>query len=426
VKTAGKVVTVVFALGAFVVGFLGAAAALDVTQPSDRHSTAVVEFRVTKQDLSTAVIAAHLEKAGLIRNALLFRALARFRGLDKRIEAGVYHLSPNMTMDAIIQALLKGQPSEICITVAPGLRVTQYPDPAAFKNTKPPCNYNFTDLVNFDAKSFLKITTTGVLPDGTKLSDMYWYVPVKQPNTAYALEGYLFPDTYEFDTSWSEVEVILHMLNGLGEKLCPGPDDAHIKDYIHDPAKCKAHAVTVGPKKTNIFTEMENAFNTKDDRVALYRTLTLASIVVREAGQNPSDIPAVAGVYYNRYVLANTGYVTPYGETIVSLDADPTAQYARDTDNPPDTSNGGTWWAKLTDAAKNVDPGNLYNTANPDHKGLPPGPIAAPRFDDIANVALAVETPSPYYFFEHDCSGKIHLAKTSGDQAANIQQYPPC
>jgi UPF0755 protein len=411
VSTAGRVATVIFALLAFACAFAGVAVGLDVTQPSARHSTATVQFEVRAGD-TTAAVAARLEKQGLIRNAQLFRLLARFRHLDTALEPGIYQLSPDMTMDAIIQKLRHGQPDEQLITIPPGHRVTEYP---AY----------FTALPNFDAKGFLKIVTTGVLPDGTKLSDKYWYLPAKGQNVAFALEGYLFADTYYFNTADTEVAVVERLLDALGEQLCKGPDDAHLDVYIHNAAQCKQHARQVGPKNNeNIFTDMEKQFSTTDDRMALYDTLTLSSIVIREAGQNVGDIPAVADIYYNRYILykAANPYVTQYGETIVSLDADPTAQYARDTDNPPDTSKGGKWWTKLSDAAKNVDPNNPYNTANPDHKGLPPGPIAAPRWDDIRYVAAADEPPSPYYYFVDDCHGQIYLGKTSGDQAANIQK----
>ncbi len=262
-----------------------------------------------------------------------------------------------------------------------------------------------------------------MLPNGTKLSDAYWYLPPKAPKAAFALEGYLFPDTYYFYSSDDEVNVVKRLLSALGEKLCPGPDDAHLDVYIHDAAQCKAHAttVTVGSNTVSIFTEMEHHFGTTDDVQALYDTLTLAAIVVREAGKNTDDIPGVADVYYNRYALKDAGYQTPDGDTIVSLDADPTAQYARDTDSPPAD---GKWWSVLAAAAKDVDPGNPYNTANPDNKGLPPGPIAAPRWEDIRSVATANEpTKSPYYYFFHDPCGKAHYAKTNAEQSANINQY---
>src|SRR5512146_2885286 len=48
---------------------------------------------------STQQIADDLQARGLIRNSLAFRLWARIKGLDKSLEAGVYVLTPGMTID---------------------------------------------------------------------------------------------------------------------------------------------------------------------------------------------------------------------------------------------------------------------------------------------------------------------------------------
>lgn len=392
---AARVIAVVLALLAFICAFGGVAIGLTLTQPAVHGSTVTVQFGVKKND-SAKAIGARLQTAGLIRNALFFSELAKFRHLDTQLRAGVYQLSPSMTMDAIIQQLLNGQPEkEQLITIPPGHRVAEYP---AY----------FDTLQNFDSANFLQVAQTGVLKDGTKLSTTYWYLPPKQGNTVDALEGYLFPDTYYFDSAWDEQQVIARMLDGLGEQLCPGPNNQP-DAYIHDQAQCKAHGAKVG-KTGNIFTEMEQRFGTTNDVLALYDTLTLSSIVVREV-KYTKDIPGIADVYYNRYtIMANGTNLTPGGDTIVALEADPTVQYARDTDNPPDP-NTGRYWVKLADSGRNVDPNSVYNMYT--HKGLMPGPIAAPRLEDIVGIATANEpTASPNFWFVNDCQGTTHFAST--------------
>lgn len=391
---AARVIAVVLALLAFACGFGGVAIGLNLTQPAVRGSTHTIGFGVPR-GTSAKAIGARLQAAGLIRNALIFAELARFRHLDGHLRAGVYQLSPSMTMDAIIQQLLNGQPDkEQLILIPPGHRVAEYP---AYFDTLP----------NFDTSNFLQVAQTGVLKDGTKLSSMYWYLPPKQPNTVDALEGYLFPDTYNFDSAWDEQQVIERMLDGLGERLCPGPDNQP-DAYIHDQAQCKAHGAKAG-KTGNIFTEMEQRFGTTNDVTALYYTLTLSSIVVREV-KYPKDIPGIADVYYNRYaIMANGSNLTPSGDTIIALEADPTVQYARDTDAPPDP-NTGKWWVKLADSGRNVDPNSVYNMYT--HKGLMPGPIAAPRLEDIIGIATADEPPSPNFWFVNDCTGTTYFASS--------------
>ncbi len=150
-----------------------------------------------------------------------------------------------------------------------GWRVAEYDD-------------GFSNLPNFNSDDFDKIVQTGLLPDGTKLSDKYWYVEPKQPNTVDALEGYLYPDHYSFDKSadcrrtWSR-----RMLNAFGEQLCPGP--ANNPDaYIGDLATCKDHAATVDDKGTTIFAALEKYYDSKSDVHAIYLALTIASITMRE------------------------------------------------------------------------------------------------------------------------------------------------
>src|SRR5262245_24408274 len=106
-KRAGIVLTILCALVAFVVGFGATTAALIVFRPSsDSHTT--VHFVVNKGDLADDV-AINLAKAGLIRNSDAFRLYARYKKLDNHIQAGVYNLTADMTMDQIINKLQQSQ-----------------------------------------------------------------------------------------------------------------------------------------------------------------------------------------------------------------------------------------------------------------------------------------------------------------------------
>lgn len=392
-RRAALIVAVVVTVVALACGTGAAAAAtvaMNITQPVS-HSRAVVKFVVKPGD-TTASIAQRLQDKGLIRNALVFRLWARYKHLDTGIEPGVYELSPSMTMNMIMVTLQQSKPKQQLVTVPDSLRVTQYPA-------------HLINLRNFDAHEFLQIAQTGQFADGTAVSSRYWYVLPLQQNATYALEGYLYPDTYYFDTNATARDVVTRMLDTLGEHLCPGtasqPDA-----YIHDAAQCEAHAVTVGADHISIFAAMEQRYFTSDPARALYDALTMSSIVTREI-LHPSDAQGVANVYYNRYLVSRGQLRADVG---TNIQADPTAQYARDTDSPP--SGGAPWWANLTDSAGNVDPGSPYNTYT--HPGLPPGPIAAPPW----NVFVAAADPnptgsSPYFYFLSDACGTTHYATTN-------------
>ena len=200
------------------------------------------------------------------------------------------------------------------------------------------------------------------------------------------------------------------MLNQLGAEFCPG--DSTPYQYVMDQAQCKAHAITVNGQ--NIFTAMEKAYFTTDDRLAIYETLTVAGLTTREI-LNYSDAKGVAGVYYNRYLdflskLPND--VSLSAGVAGYMGSDPSAEYARDTDHPP---TNGKWWADIGNlGGKNVDPGSPYNTeAGTNHRGVPPGPIAAAIKDVIYAAAVPFGYPQnkEFYFISDKC-GNIHYAPT--------------
>jgi len=402
-KRAALVVTIVFALLAFGIGFVGATAALDISRPVASGSTATVQFVVKDGDTTTDV-ANNLQKAGLIHNALVFRLFARFKHLDGALKHGTYTISPGMTMDQIIAAL-EGPPvdNHIAILAPPGLRVTQYPT-------------YLSKLPNFNADNFMKIAQTGVLLDSAKtpLSTKYWFVPKKGDQVKYALEGYLFPDTYYFNKDDDETTVIETMLNNLGEHLCPGPNNNlnSPDEYFTKKDQRLAHAAKVGD--ISIFTAMEKAYSTKDDTAALQMALTFASLTVREI-KDPKDAPGVTNVYYTRYMAllhktANVGDVANMG-------SDPTTQYARDSENPP---KDGKWWKPLTADAKTIATNDPYNTYVTD--SIPPGPIAAPLWADIE--AAANPSISKYFYFVQNCHGTTIYALTDAENRANLAK--PC
>jgi peptidoglycan lytic transglycosylase G len=391
------------ALLAFCLSFAAVSIALNLSQPAseDAHPTVEVPIRPGE---SVGALAAELHGDGLIHSPLVFQAVATAKRLDAHLQPGIYQLSSDMTMGDILTRLTTGHPDapliipppgKVAVVLPPGLRVAQYP---AY----------FTGLAHFDGASFLKITQTGVLPNGKKLSDLYWYVAPKQPGAYTALEGYLLPGVYFVDAGADESAVVQQLLDALGEHLCPGPDAAHRDAYLHDAAACKTHAALVGPKQTNIFADMEAHYFTKDDTLALYRALTLASLVVRTSASD-ADASGVAAVYDNRLNAWKQNTTSPGGEYIQNMGSDASAQYAEDSDHTPAD---GYWWAPLPGAPALVDAGNPYNTASPDNAGLPPGPIAAPTWADVAAAASANEpTASLYFYVTSDRCGRAAYAK---------------
>jgi UPF0755 protein len=389
-KTAGYISTLILALVALGVGFAGTTAVLYVTQPASSAST-TVRFTVSPGD-TTNVVAQRLQDDGLIRSAVAFRLYARFEHLDQGIEPGIYLLNPHMTMKDIIAKIQNGTPDEQLAGVIDALRLTQYPP-------------YFTKLPNFSATDFTNIVKTGVLPDGTKLWTKYWFV--EQPSTKVkpydALEGYLYPDHYYFNNSDNATAVIEKMMLEMASYFCPGPS-SNLTMYVDTLNDCKQHAAMIGT--TNIFSSMESAYRTKNDTLAMYDTLTIASLTAREI-RSLNDAIGVASTFHNRYLVSVGATSDITAQTAGYLGSDPSAQYARDSDS---TAKDVKWWAPLADSGRNTDPKNPYNTdAN---TGLPPGPIANPVWQEI-EAAAAPKSPTawPNFYFVSDKCGKIYYAK---------------
>lgn len=335
---------------------------------------------------TTAQIADELAQQGIIRNPWLFRLWAKHRGLDRDLQAGVYLISPGLTMDQIITQLQHAHPSELSITIPEGERITQYPS-------------FFGGLSGVDASEFLKIAQTGQFPG----RERYWYVQ-PAPGAQYALEGYLFPSTYFVDPKANAQTVVETMLNGLGLILCPGPSNDPYR-YIFDQAQCQSHARVVDQKSgQTIFQAMTQR------HLTLQQALTLASIVQREA-RSAGAKQGVASVYYNRYLAAAGIQPGPDNGGPLTLDADPTVQYATGTAQNP--------WPTLQDQARNIAPDSPYNTYT--NIGLPPSPIAGSGSDVLLDVIAGPRTD--YYYFITGSDHQMHYAHTYAQQQQNIAKY---
>ncbi len=174
-----------------------------------------------------------------------------------------------------------------------------------------------------------------------------------------ALEGYLYPDTYEFYIGESPISVIERFLKNFEDKW----SDTYA-------ARAKELGYTV-------------------DEI-----LTVASILEKEAF-DAAQMPVIASVIYNRLESSSFPFIN----------CDSTAKYI---ENFKDT---------LEAAGRYNDYMKVYDTYQ--KTGLPIGAICCPGTDAI-HAALYPEA-SDYYYFLHDADGKIYLARTSDEHQNNLQ-----
>jgi UPF0755 protein len=300
-------------------------------------------------------IAADLQSKGLISNTLAFTVWARITGLDTQLQAGAYDLTPGMTIDQITARLLDGQPESQPLLVIEGWRLEQIAAQA-----------NSLGLSNFNEKTFLNYTKKpNTFPDKAQY-------PFLKNLTS--MEGLLFPNTYLIPVNDNTVQIIDIMLNEFAQVI----QDNNL----------------VALAKKSGLTE--------------YQMVTLASIVQREVNNN-SSMPLVSGIYWNRIKKPSSEIPGPY------LQADPTVQYASDTDN-----HVSKYWTALPDKGDNVDPTSLWNTYT--HQGWPPTPISSPGLTALQAAASPGKTDC-YFFLSKPKDGSVVCSPTYAGFLALEQQY---
>ena len=312
-----------------------------------------------KKGETTAAIADDLQKKGLIRNALAFRVWSRIKGLDTRLEAGVYNkLYPSMTISEITDQLLNGQPDAIPVLVLEGWRLEQVGN--VFSNAQ---------LTKFKTDEFLDYTRhIDHFPDAAQ------YPLLQQVPQGNSMEGLLFPDTYEVPIQSTARDVVNLLLGRM--------------------------SATIKQNHLDTLAQQHKFQN-------VYQMITLASIVERETGL-PEDRGNIASVYWNRLFRQNT-------ETNGLLQADPTVQYARDSQTPPQK-----YWLPLNDTPTNIAPDSPYNTYK--NAGLPPTPICSPGLASLQQVANPPTTD--YYYFFATKGRKSIFAKTLAEFNDAQKKYP--
>ena len=330
----------------------------DIFQPVTPSGPGKAFTIVIRSGENTLQIATDLQARGLIRNAYAFRLWARIRGLDTHLQAGAYdHLNSTMTIDEIINQLLIGQPDRLAVAVPDGLRIEQIA-----------ARFASAGLVKFNEQDFLKYTEH---PD--KFPNAAKYPILKSIPHGYGMEGLLYPDTYLVPVDANASDVVNMMLAEFKNAI-----QQNQLDVI-----AKAHKLTT------------------------YQMVILASLIQREVASY-DDAPGVASVYWNRIFKPNN-------ETLGFLDADPTVQYALDSQSPPKQ-----YWQPLSGSGKDSAPNSPWNTYT--HKGLPPTPICSPSLAAMKAAASPAQT-SYYYFLTRSDNGRAVFAKTFAEFQQDVQKY---
>jgi UPF0755 protein len=231
----------------------------------------------------------------------------------------------------------------------------------------------------FDIARAIEAAGLGPASDFLKVAQSDTFIVSDFAPTAHSLEGYLFPDTYEFSRMQSMREIAAAMVREFRQTA---RQIGLLQTAASETAGSDA-STPASPLHIVAETEIE-------------RTVIMASIIEKETAV-AEERPLVASVYYNR--LAKR----------IALDADPSIIYA-------ELLAGEYSGALHHDDMSFNSPYNTYR-----HAGLPPGPIGNPG--KSALEAAMHPAQSDYYYFVADAAGHHRFARTIAEHNDNVAAY---
>lgn len=260
----------------------------------------------------------------VFRNELYIKIYNRLNNVSVSIYQGEYDVPKDITLDELIESLSNG-------TYNSSIRKVTIPEGYTVEKIALALENN--DVIS--TEEFLKACKSYELPSYIK----------KVPGRRYALEGFLFPDTYHFQKGMSGNDIIKMMLNRF-EQVIKNIEDKH---------------------------------NIKIKDSDLDSIITKASVIEREVSK-VDEKPLVSSVIDNRL------------DNGMKLQIDATVLYALGEHKD----------RVLYSDLKIASPYNTYYT-----KGLPLGPISNPGSDSIEAALFPSDTDYIYYLTKDGTNHKF-------------------
>ncbi|WP_216829084.1 endolytic transglycosylase MltG [Alkalihalobacterium elongatum] len=312
----------------------------------DAESTEIVNVEIPIGS-SSSQIGRILEEEGVIKSGSFFRYYVRYNN-ETGFQAGNYELSKAMTLDQIIEELKEGrlmQEADLVFTIPEGLWLENVAKLIA-QNTDHD-KQKIMETLNDEEYLEVLIDRYTVLTDD-----------ILKEGIRYPLEGYLFPARYDFLDEDASIETI-------------------VESMIERTDKIVAKYISIYP----------------DHRYTVHETLSLASIIEREA-QKEQDRYTISGVLYNRL------------DRNMRLQVDPTVAYAI-----------GEHLYMTSYADLRVD--SPYNTYM--YAGIPIGPVANPGEASIKAAFEPEETEYIYFYARY--GGDVLYSTTYEEHNRIVQEY---
>ncbi len=313
-----------------------------------------VTITITESDTLDS-IANKLYQTGLIKYPRLFKLYGQLTNLeeDGDISVGTFELNTLYDYHALVA----------------GMR-----DTSSYRETVEvmiPEGYTCAQIFDLlEEKGVCSVETLETYSQ-TSQFESYWFLEDIDRGNKYCLEGFLFPDTYEFYTNDTPQRIFHKMLSRFETKFD--------EDMVAKVDELNARLVQM---------YLRNGYSqdyAESRKLTLRQVITVASMIEKETAHS-GESPDIAAVIYNR--------LTKPGE-YPFLNIDATIVYAL----------GGK--KDLTSEDLQID--HPYNTYR--YEGLPPGPISNPG--ELSMMSALSPSDAAYYYYALDpATGEHHFSKT--------------
>lgn len=284
---------------------------------------------------------------GLIRYKSLFNLYASISDAEEDIKPGIYDLNTRYDYHALVNFMSPRSSREVVeLTIPEGYT----------------CRQIFALLE--ENRVCTAVDAAAYAADG-ELND-YWFLEGLERGTENCLEGYLFPDTYEFYKNSTPREALQKMLDNFDYRFTE---------------EMRAQIDTLNANLTGDYT---------------IREITIVASLIEKESAAPAESPKIAGVIYNRLFR--------WGDNPKLLGIDAAIVYAQE--------------GQAARIDTSID--SPYNTyQNP---GLTPGPISNPGLASL-KAALNPETHGYYYYVLNPSTGMHQFSATQAEHNAWIDQF---
>ena len=289
-----------------------------------------------------------LYDAGLVRYKSLFNFYADISHAEKKIDPGIYDLNTRYDYHALVNMMSASSTREVVenLLIPEGYTCRQI---FALLEENRVCT----------AQDLCAYAANGELKD-------YWFLENVTRGDKYCLEGFLFPDTYDFYKNSSPREVLEKLLDNFDYRFTE---------------EMRAQVDTLNATVT--------------DGSFTVREVTIVASLIEKETASASESPRIAGVIYNRLF---------HWEYPALLNIDAAIIYAQDgASDRIDTS---------------LD--SPYNTYR--NVGLTPTPIANPSLASL-QAALNPESHNYYYYVLNPATGAHQFSTTQEEHEQYRAQF---